>query len=121
MLYLSHSKISSYLDEVALTKQARIAYEQECSEIIDVIKKVMDLGYRTAADVGVALSTLNLVKFKKNPLEYNSTTNYEPTKLGELKTFLIHIGYDISAASCILRCLKEPLTERGKEVLQKLK
>lgn len=121
MLYLSSSRISSYLDKVALTKQSRLEYEKECSDIIDMIKKVMDLGYKTAGDAGIALSTLNLVKFKKNSLEYTSTANYKPTKLGELKTFLIHIGYDNSAASCILRCLKEPLTERGKEVLQKLK
>ncbi len=121
MLYLSNSKIQSYLDDIPLTKQSRIDYELECTEIINIIKKVMDLGYRTAGDIGAALSTLNLVKFKKNPLEYPITANYNPTKLGELKTFLIHLGYDNSGAACVLRSLKAPTSNRSKEILQKLK
>lgn len=121
MLYLSYSRIRLYLDEIALTKQSRIEYEQECSEVIDVIKKVMNLGYRTAGDAGVALSTLNLVKFKKNPLDFIPCTNYNPKKLNELKPFLIHLGYDNSGASCVIRLMKNPISIHSKEILEKLK
>lgn len=121
MLYLSNSRISSYLDEVALTKQSRLEYEHECANIINIIKKVMDLGYKTASDAGVALSTLNLIKFKKNPLEYTSFVNYNSTKLNELKTFLIHLGYDNAGASCVIRAMKGHQPVRAKEILEKLK
>lgn len=116
MINLDYSKIETYLDNVSLTKQSRIEYTKECRDIIDVIKMTVMLGYKTVGNIGSALKSIKLTKFKKSTLEYSSSiyTN-------ELKTFLMHLGYSKNDASCILRILKAPLSIKGHEIISKLK
>lgn len=114
MLKLNNSMIDSYIDNIPLTKQSRIEYYNQCKNILNIIKKSIDTGYKTSSDIGTALKTIDISKFK-------TSTENQANSLNQLKSFLIHIGFDNSSASCAIRSLKEQrLSIRAKEIIEKL-
>lgn len=125
MISLTTSRISDYLDYVPLTKEARVEYYKECVNVINTIKKVISLGHKTNADVGVALKTVVYNKFKINPCnQLDNVYRYgrqSEADLNQLREFLMCLGYDKSASSCIIRTIKAPLSIRGKEVFNLIK
>ena len=112
MINIKYSIIDSYIDNIPLTKQSRIEYYQQCKSILDIIKKTIDLGYKTSSDIGTALKTIDLSKFK-------TSAENKANSLNQLKSFLIHIGYKNDSASCVIRALKSNnLSIRAKEVIK---
>ena len=115
MLKLNYSRIESYIDNIPLTKQSRIEYEKQCRDIIDVIKKTMDLGFKTSSDAGAALRTIDISKFK-------TSIDNQSKSLNQLKSFLIHIGYENNSASCVIRSLNNNiLSIRAKKIIENIK
>ena len=113
MITLQYRKIGTFLDEIPLTKMSRIALEEECRLVIDTIKKILQLGYKSNGDIGSGLKTISL-------RELRITLSNNKTEVS-LTTFLIHLGYPYLSAVTIIRTMVGPTTTVGKRVLTELK
>jgi len=114
---ITSSKISSYLDEIPLTKQSRIDYTEELTRLNQTLQKCFKHFNGQASGSNIA----NFIKYSiQTEGKFIKLSLGNGSSINSLKNYLIHIGMDPRFAGNITRIVKNSKTPAYYKLIEQL-